>query len=147
MSGYKWDKEIRHGASAPVRTLGETRAYNQRMRAHQLLADTDTNPRFLSLAEREKIRDLRAAGTSMREVAAQLGRPHSTISREIARNSDAAGRYMPYGAQRMAAQRRSRPKTAKLTGDSLLRSWVAEKLSLQWSPAEDQCHPGQRVSR
>ncbi|WP_442935355.1 IS30 family transposase [Nesterenkonia sp. PF2B19] len=134
-SGYTWDREIRGGAGA-LPAPGGTRAYNRRMRAHQLLAGTDTNPRFLSLAEREKIRDLRALGTSMREIASQLGRPHSTISREIARNSDSAGRYMPYGAQRMAAQRRARPKRAKLIGDSPLRLWVTRKLSLQWSPAQ-----------
>ncbi|TLP90354.1 IS30 family transposase [Nesterenkonia salmonea] len=106
------------------------------MRAHQLLVGTDTNPRFLTLAQREKIRDLRAAGTSMRQIAAQLGRPHSTISREIARNRDTAGKYMPYGAQRMAAQRRARPKAAKLSANSRLRSWVTQKLALQWSPAQ-----------
>lgn len=122
MCGYKWDEEMRTGASAPVRTVGQTRAYNQKVRAHQLLAGTDTNPRLLTLDEREKIRDLRAAGASMRQVAAQLGRPHSTISREIARNCDATGRYLTYGAQRMAAERRARPKAAKLAGDSPLRS-------------------------
>nr|WP_229503428.1 IS30 family transposase [Nesterenkonia sedimenti] len=106
------------------------------MRVHQLLAGTDTNPRFLTLAEREKIRDLRAAGNSMRQVATQLGRPHSTISREVAGNSDAAGKYLPYRAQRMAAEPRARPKAAKLTTDSKLRSWVTQKLALQWSPAQ-----------
>ncbi|HEY4603361.1 MAG TPA: helix-turn-helix domain-containing protein, partial [Blastococcus sp.] len=39
--------------------------------------------RFLSLLEREQIADLRAAGASIRAVAAVLGRPASTVSREL----------------------------------------------------------------
>ena len=45
-------------------------------------------PPVPDLAEREPIADLRAAGASMRAVAAALGRPPSTISRELARNTD-----------------------------------------------------------
>nr|WP_157984065.1 IS30 family transposase [Nesterenkonia muleiensis] len=92
--------------------------------------------RFLSLAEGERIRDLQRAGVSLRQIGAELGRPASTISRGIARNSDVHGRYLPYGAQRMAQMRRARPKQPKLAGGSALREWVQEELSVQWSPRQ-----------
>jgi hypothetical protein len=41
-------------------------------------------PGFLTLIEREQVADLRARGVSIRAVAAVLGRPPSTISRELA---------------------------------------------------------------
>lgn len=68
--------------------------------------------RFLSLADREAIRDMRAEGTSLRVIGAVLGRPASTVGRELARNSDQDGRYRPHGAHRAAAARRPRPKTS-----------------------------------
>ncbi|MEU7328878.1 MULTISPECIES: helix-turn-helix domain-containing protein [Streptomyces] len=39
------------------------------------------HPRFLTLAEREKIRDLRAAGQSLRAIGRALRRPASTVKR------------------------------------------------------------------
>ncbi|MFF2029908.1 helix-turn-helix domain-containing protein, partial [Arthrobacter sp. NPDC058192] len=76
------------------------------------------DPRYLSLEDRERIRDLQAAGTSIRAIARALGRSPSTISRELGRNIDSRMGYLPHGAQRMAAARRARPKTAKLAGES-----------------------------
>jgi IS30 family transposase len=95
--------------------------------------------RFVSLTERETMADLRRAGTSMRAIATQLGRSPSTVSRELARNRDDQGEYRPFTAHRAAAERRSRPKTAKLAVDCPLRDYVAEKLALRWSP-EQICH-------
>lgn len=95
--------------------------------------------RFVSLAEREQIADLRRAGLSVRAVAARLGRSPSTVSREIRRNVGADGRYAPFSAHRAAASRRPRPKTAKLATDGPLRTYVAAKLALRWSP-EQICH-------
>lgn len=135
-SGYNWDKEIRKTASVsqPAPRMG--REYNQGMRAQEFLSDTDTNPRFLALAEREKIRDLHKSGASMRQIAVALGRDVSTVSRELRRNRDDQGQYLPYGAQRMATLRRARPKTPKLVMRSRLRSYVQNKLDVQWSPAQ-----------
>jgi IS30 family transposase len=100
------------------------------------------HPRFLSLIEREQIAELRAGGASMRAVAAVLGRPASTIGRELARNSDPAdpdGAYRPYAAHRAAAGRRARPKPAKLVTHPALAGYVQAKLDLRWSP-EQICH-------
>ena len=93
-------------------------------------------PRYLSLQERENIRDLLAAGKSQRKIAAALGRPASTVSREIARNSSPATGYQPYAAQRSAASRRPRPKDSKLAAEGRLRKYVSEKLDIRWSPEQ-----------
>jgi IS30 family transposase len=100
------------------------------------------HPRFLTLTERELIADLRAGGASMRAVAAVLGRPPSTISRELARNTDPddpAGRYLPYAAHRRAATQRARPKIAKLVANTPLAGYVQAGLDQRWSP-EQICH-------
>ena len=59
--------------------------------------------RFLSLQERESIRDLHASGASLRSIAVALGRSPSTISSELARNSQHEAGYQPYAAHRKAA--------------------------------------------
>jgi IS30 family transposase len=51
----------------------------------------DLQGRYLSFAEREDIAMARAAGASMRSIAARLGRSPSTISRELARNAERTG--------------------------------------------------------
>jgi transposase, IS30 family len=94
------------------------------------------DPRFLSVQEREMIRDLQTAGTSVRAVAQALGRSPSTISRELRRNTDPRMGYLPHGAHRKAAARRARPKTAKLAGESDLRDYVRDKLLIRWSPEQ-----------
>lgn len=94
------------------------------------------DPRFLTVQEREMIRDLHAAGSSVRAIARSLGRSPSTISRELGRNTDPLMGYLPHGAHRKAAARRARPKTAKLAGESDLRDYVKDKLLLRWSPEQ-----------
>ena len=91
--------------------------------------------RFLSLAEREEIAVGLAAGRSLREIARGLGRPVSTVSREVARNGP-AGRYRAVRAQALAELRGRRPKEAKLAGNDELRGWVQGKLGSKWSPEE-----------
>ena len=92
--------------------------------------------RFLTLLEREQITDLRAAGASIQSVAAVLGRPASTISRELTRNADSDGVYLPYAAHRAAADRRARPKPAKLVTNQPLADYVQAGLDLRWSPEQ-----------
>lgn len=92
--------------------------------------------RFLSLEERERIHDMRGGGASIRATAEALGRAPSTISRELARNSTAAVGYMPYGAQRLAAARRARPRPCKLATAGPLRDRVVEGLRKRWSPEQ-----------
>ncbi|MEU3498997.1 IS30 family transposase [Kitasatospora cineracea] len=96
------------------------------------------HPRLLSLSEHERIRDLRAAGQSMRAIGRALGRSASTISRELRSNSGSAG-YHPYAAHRASAARRPRPKERKLLREGPLRDFVQDGLRRRWSP-EQVCH-------
>jgi IS30 family transposase len=92
--------------------------------------------RCLSVAEREEIAVGLAAGESRRAIAARLGRPASTVSREVRRNSRGARHYRALAAQGQAQWRAARPKTAKLAGDGELRGWVQGKLEENWSPEQ-----------
>jgi transposase, IS30 family len=92
--------------------------------------------RYLSLAEREEIAVGRAARKSLRQIARELGRPVSTVSREVARNSSGAGSYRAVAAQYRAEVRARRPKEAKLAGNEELRGWVQEHLGMKWSPEQ-----------
>ncbi|AWI32996.1 IS30 family transposase [Streptomyces tirandamycinicus] len=100
--------------------------------------DKQLHPRFLTLAEREQIRDLRAAGQSLRAIGRALGRPASTVKREIDTNSGSGG-YQPYAAHRAAAARRPRPKERKLLREGRLRRFVQDHLRRRWSPQQI-CH-------
>jgi transposase, IS30 family len=94
--------------------------------------------RYLSLAEREEIAVGLAQQLPYREIARRLGRPASTVSREIARNSPAQGarRYRAVAAQVRAEQRARRPKPAKLAQNAGLQAWVQGKLERKWSPEQ-----------
>jgi len=91
--------------------------------------------RYLSLVDRERIYELRLAGDSIRTIAAHLGRAPSTVSREVHRNS-VDGQYFPFGANRLAAARRLRPKPAKLAVAGPLRERVTQRLALGHSPEQ-----------
>jgi transposase, IS30 family len=94
--------------------------------------------RYLSVAEREEIAVGVAQQLPYREIARRLGRPASTVSREIARNSPARGprRYRAVAAQVRAEERARRPKRAKLAQDGELRRRVQQKLQENWSPEQ-----------
>jgi IS30 family transposase len=73
-----------------------------------------------------------ARGESYRVIGARIGRPASTISREVRRNGPPK-RYRALRAQGLAEERARRPKTAKLAADGELRDWVQEHLEMKWS--------------
>jgi IS30 family transposase len=88
--------------------------------------------RYLSFTEREEIAVLLARGCGVREIARQLGRAPSTISRELQRNSALrTGRpeYRASTAQTHAERRARRPKPAKLAVNPQLRAYVQARLS------------------
>ena len=97
------------------------------------------SPRFLSETERITLADLRRTDRSIRSIAAEMGRSPSTISKELRRNANAAGKYEPHGAHRQAANRRSRSRTGKLARDTALQEYVQDCLKKRWSP-EQICH-------
>src|SRR5690349_16167105 len=69
--------------------------------------------RHVSVSEREDILRGLLAGHSFREIAAELGRAPSTISREVARNGR-RGCYRVSRAEDAAARHARRPKPYKL---------------------------------
>lgn len=97
---------------------------------------TSRSDRYLSMEERTRISDLQRAGAGVRSIAAELGRPPSTISRELRRNGDDLGRYLPQAAQRLADARRRRPRQRRVTTDPTLGAAVCSLLTKKWSPEQ-----------
>jgi len=88
--------------------------------------------RYLSFAERDEIAILWAQKCGVREIARQVGRAPSTISRELRRNAATRGgrwEYRAPTAQWHADRRACRPKVSKLAADERLRAHVQDKLS------------------
>jgi transposase, IS30 family len=130
------------------------------------MALAEPSGRFLTLAERECIDLCWAEGWSQADIARELGRDASTVSRELRRNrllayprkpplpdgqkrrrgpvpgSQGPGRrprllYRAAAAQAKAEVRGRRPKTARLVEQPTLQAWVQDKLeSEQWSPEQ-----------
>ena len=98
--------------------------------------EQELHPRFLTLTERERIADLLRDGYSFRAISRELGRPASTIMREVTHHRNDDGVYQPFAAHRRAAEQRPRPKPSKLAQPGPLREYVAEKLRVQWSPEQ-----------
>ena len=91
--------------------------------------------RTLTLAEREDISRGIASGSSIREIAKGLQRAASTVSREVTRHG---GRpiYRANEADSQAWESALRPKVCLLAIDEKLRTIVASKLILDWSPEQ-----------
>jgi IS30 family transposase len=88
--------------------------------------------RYLSFAEREEIALAKAEGAGVRETARRLGRPPSTISRELRRNAATRGARLEYRAsvaQWKAELMARRPKAAKLVENDRLREYVQDRLA------------------
>jgi IS30 family transposase/transposase-like protein len=141
-----WDQGIRQIGHSRLRPDGHLIDYKTGVTTISATASESSlaaveaalHPRFLNVTERELIADMHRAGHSLRAIGRALGRPASTIKREIdARSVD--GVYRPHRAQRAWARSRSRPKNSKLAQDGPLRRFVADKLQEQWSP-EQICH-------
>jgi IS30 family transposase len=99
---------------------------------------SEPSGRYLSFAEREEIAVGVAQKLSARAIARQLGRPPSTITRELKRNGNVVAPYRAGTAQDKAEKRARRPKTSKLVGHPPLRDYVAAKLvgREHWSPEQ-----------
>lgn len=103
--------------------------------ALERLAVREISARYLSQDERIEIADLRHAGQSIRQIADQLGRAPSTISRELRRNATASG-YRPFEAHRYATARRARSHRRRIETNRELRQLVAELVAQRWSPEQ-----------
>src|SRR3954449_11550095 len=107
-TGNRW----RYGR-AVLNTAGEVVRYPPL----KLVEPKPRSPRYLSEPERNAIADRLTCGRSIRAIARQLGRSPSTISREIARNSDPDGRYRPHHAEHAAQARARRPRPRRVSTD------------------------------
>jgi len=101
------------------------------------VAPASVPSRYLSEDERILIADRRREQAGVRQIAAELGRAPSTISRELRRNAHPeSGAYRPHAAQRRAEQRKPRPKPSKIGTNAELRAFIAAKLAKKWSPRQ-----------
>jgi IS30 family transposase len=91
--------------------------------------------RYLCKSERDEIAALQHGGHSVREIARQLGRDPSTISRELRRGDTHRG-YRPAVAQEKVDAGRSKPRSAKLATNLRLRREVQVRLTLRQSPEQ-----------
>ncbi|MET7339656.1 IS30 family transposase [Nonomuraea sp. NPDC005650] len=100
-------------------------------------APPDVRGRYLNETERIHIADRVREKASIREIARELGRAPSTISREIRRNRHPGnGQYRPHAAQARADARRPRPKPGKIGQNPELRAYIQDHLHKRWSPEQ-----------
>ena len=91
--------------------------------------------RQITSGERYAIGALRRRGLSARQIATELGRAHTTIAREIARNSCKDGGYRPFKASQRTNGRRSRSRrNARISPETW--ATVERYLRLDWSPEQ-----------
>ena len=123
------DAGIAVGVSGPV----GSRWFRERGGMPLISLDAPSG-RYLSFAEREEIALLRAQDHGVREIARQLGRSPSTISRELRRNAATRSGNLAYRAgvaQWKAELASRRPKAAKLVANPRLRDYVQQRLAGQ----------------
>jgi IS30 family transposase len=109
---------------AVVRELGEYRPF----------LEWDPGPGRLTLDEREEIGFGLVVGTSLAGIARRLGRPTSTVAREVKANGGREA-YRPSQAHRRAYDRARRPKTRRLDSPAV-REVVVEAIEQWWSPEQ-----------
>ena len=88
----------------------------------------------LSDDEREQIGLAKAVGHSIGAIAKAIGRPKSTVSRELSRNKLPSGRYSPLHAAGAYQWRRRRE--ARIERDRALRTFVVDRLAEGWTPEQ-----------
>ncbi|OJG13729.1 hypothetical protein RU96_GL001791 [Enterococcus canintestini] len=99
------------------------------------------NYHHLNIEERIVILQLSVSGVSIREIAKQLDRSPSTISRELKRNSyktegnDSASPYNPAIAQKRYISNKSRCGRKAITEKAVLR-YIKTKIEAHWSPEQ-----------
>ncbi|MBO0682428.1 MAG: IS30 family transposase [Candidatus Dormibacteraeota bacterium] len=97
---------------------------------------TPARPRAaLTIEDREEISRGLARGDPYRAIARCIGRPASTVSREVARNGGRK-RYRASEAEQASIRRRRRPQPTKLGLSPRLRTEVECLLKLNWSPQQ-----------
>ena len=88
----------------------------------------------LTYEHRTLIYALKQLDKTHAEIAEAIGCSRSTVSRELARAGE--GAYDPRVAQRDADRKKARPKERKLDANPRLRTYVANCLTVNWSPTQ-----------
>lgn len=90
----------------------------------------------LTLTEREIIAERMNEGKSFRDIAKELGRSPSTISREVKRNySKKKNRYKPWRATTLYILRRRACRRKRILDiDPKLKAYILDRLKRYWSP-------------
>jgi len=91
--------------------------------------------RALTVCEREEISRGLATGVSFSQLGLQLGRPTSTVSREVGRHGGRRG-YRAAVADATTWDVARRPQRCRLAQRPVLCASVAEKLAADWSPQQ-----------
>ena len=146
-TAYRWDRDV-HSRLNPITGPGGvlieyTRSgrkhgklgFVPKPRPNQVVIPSKVNDRYLSFQEREDIAVLHHAGVSCTEIARQLGRHKSTVSREVNKHTR-DGRYRAYDAHHTAMVHRQRPKASKLAMNPELGREVQQRLAQKHSPVE-----------
>ena len=90
----------------------------------------------LTMSERQTLEDLyNSQQLSLRRIAQIMGRHHSVISKEIARNTGICGTYIARRAELRYEKQLLKKRQKKLDQYPFLKSYVVEKLTVHdWSP-------------
>ena len=88
----------------------------------------------LNYTERTLIKEWRKKKISMREIGRQLGRSHSTISRELKRNLWWGGHYYLRSSQEFYEARLKRRAQRYRLKTATIRDYIHQKLAIGWTP-------------
>jgi len=90
----------------------------------------------ICLMTKEKIGLAKALGHSTGAIAQAIGRPKSTVWRELSRNRLPSGRYSPLHAA--GADQLRRRRETRIERDRALRTFVVDRLAEGWTPSKFQ---------
>ncbi len=93
--------------------------------------------RHLTLEQREMVMAFHAQGKTITEIAEEIGKDKSTISRELRRNLNHRGRYVACTAQHKYQERRKGcHRKLKLSDEGLFTTVRRLFVDLHWSPEQ-----------
>lgn len=93
--------------------------------------------KHFSVEEREVIQTMQWEKKSMREIAKELGRSHTSISREMRRNFPKKRKvYTPRLAQERAVEKRKERGRKERLKNERVREYVISHLKRRWSPEQ-----------
>ena len=91
--------------------------------------------KHLTLEQREMVMAFHAQGKTITEIAEEIGKDKSTVSRELRRNLNHRGRYVACTAQHKYQERRKGcHRKLKLSDEGLFTTVRRLFVDLHWSP-------------